>query len=198
MIRNIKRTWFEVWGTEEAQNRFLKGLLTLLISLFVVETVSLLILSLRSPTLIAVSSTESKVLSVTPPKPELLQNEVKRVVQGYFLSHYNWEYQKIKDSFNKASEFVSPDYKKTFFKANTEQEKMVLEKKLSQHFYIQDIQIDFKSKSAVVKGDRILIVENLRAASSLLLQVGFDFGPRTAENPEGVYITAEKLLTGGK
>ena len=31
MMKNIQRTWFEVWGQETAQNAFLKGLLALLL-----------------------------------------------------------------------------------------------------------------------------------------------------------------------
>lgn len=198
MIRNVKRTWFEVWGNAESQNRFLKGLLSMLIVFFIVETISLLLLALKSPILIAVTSTESKILSVTPPGPELLENEVKRVIRGYFNAHYNWEYQKIKESFQKAATFVSPDFKKKFFQANSEQEKAAFERKLSQNFYFQDPEIDFKTKSAIIRGDRILIIESLRATNPITLQVGFDFGPRTPENPEGVYITAEKLISGGR
>jgi hypothetical protein len=40
MIRNVQRTWFEVWGNETAQNRILKGLLTLLVALLAIETVA--------------------------------------------------------------------------------------------------------------------------------------------------------------
>src|SRR3989338_2552632 len=103
MIRNIKRTWFEVWGTEEAQNRFLKALLVF----FVVQNVALAVvvtmLAIRKPTVIAVSSTESRVLTVIPPKKELLEAEVRRAVTGYVTSHYNWEWTKIDDAFRTAA-----------------------------------------------------------------------------------------------
>ncbi len=51
MIRKIERHWFEVWGTETAQNQFLKGLLALLLALLVTETLVILILGLRKPSI---------------------------------------------------------------------------------------------------------------------------------------------------
>lgn len=195
MIRNIKRTWFEVWGTEEAQNRFLKALLVFFVSLCCTLSVALVILALRKPPLIAVSATESRVLTVIPPKAELLESEARRVVTGYITAHYNWEWAKIEDSFRGAARYVSPDFTKKFFAANQEQIRVAREKKVSQRLYIAETQLDLKRKTARVSGDRILLVEGLRATHPLSVEVQFDYGERTEENPEGVYIIGEKLIS---
>lgn len=195
MIRNIKRTWFEIWGAEEAQNRLLKALLLFLLTLCLTQTVTLTILALRTPPLIAVSSTESRVLSIIPPKPELFEAEVKRAASAYILAHYNWEWNKIDDAFKSASRFVHPDFTKKFLAANEAQIKISKEKKVSERFYLSETFHDPKTKTIQVSGDRILIVEGLRAANPMQIAVEYDFGPRTENNPEGVYITGERLVS---
>ena len=52
-----------------------------------------------------------------------------------------------------------------------------------------------KAKTAQVRADRILIVSGVRAAQGLDLEIGFTLGDRTANNPEGIYITSEKLMS---
>ena len=46
-----------------------------------------------------------------------------------------------------------------------------------------------------VTGDRILLVEGLRATNPMTLEVSYDDGPRTETNPSGIYVTAEKLIS---
>lgn len=197
MIRNIKRTWFEVWGTEEAQNRFLKAVLVFLVTLCCTEAVTLMILALRKPPVIAVSTTESRILTVIPPNAELLESEVRRAVNGYLTAHYNWEWIKIDEAFKTASKFVHPDFSKKFLAANETQARVAREKKVSQRFYISESKFNLKEKTVSVTGDRILIVERLRATNPLSMVVEYDFGPRTEMNPEGVYIVGEKVLSPG-
>ena len=198
MIRNIKRTWFEVWGTEEAQNRFLKAILVFFVTLCCTQSTALVVLALRKPSIIAVSASESRILTITPPKPELLESEVLRAVTGYIHAHYNWEWAKIDESFNKAAKYVSPEFSKKFLDANQEQIRVAREKKVSQRFYLVDTKSDIKAKSVKVTGDRILLVEGLRASNPLSVEVQFDYGARTEENPEGIYVTGEKLVSLGE
>ncbi len=195
MIRNIKRTWFEVWGAEEAQNRFLKALLVFFITLCCTECIALVILAVRKLPVVAVSATESRVLTIIPPKAEFLESEVKRAVTNYMTAHYNWEWTKIDDAFREASRFVHPDFTKKFLVANDAQIRVTKEKKVSQRFYISESKFDLKAKAVTVTGDRILLVEGLRATNPLIVQVEYDFGPRIETNPEGVYIVGEKLIS---
>lgn len=193
MIRNIQRTWFEVWGNETAQNRLLKGLLAFLAFILAVETVGLVQLALRKPTLVAVSPTETRILTVTPPKKELLETEITRAVQGYVNAHYNWEYSKIDEAFSAAAKYVDPGFVKSFLSANQEQAKLAKDKKLSQRFFIATTSIDSKAKKVRVDAERIILVDNLRAASPITVDVQFDFGDRTETNPEGIYVVGETL-----
>ncbi|MBI3557953.1 MAG: hypothetical protein HY074_16950 [Deltaproteobacteria bacterium] len=193
MIRNIQRTWFEVWGTEEAQNRFLKAILVFFVTLSCTQSVALVVLALRKPPIFAVSSTESRILTVMPPKPELLEAEVRRAVMGYVSARYTWDWQKIEETFNTAAKYISPDFRKKFLAANQDQIRIAREKKISQRFYIADTRADLAAKTVRIGGDRILLVEGLRATNPLLIEVQFDYGARTEINPEGIYIVGEKV-----
>jgi hypothetical protein len=57
----------------------------------------------------------------------------------------------------------------------------------------EDPKIDLKDKKAVVSVERILIVNGIRASGQMTFEIGFTFGDRTPTNPEGVYVTSEKL-----
>ena len=195
MIRNVQRTWFEVWGNETAQNRILKGLLVFLVALLAVETIALTVLSLRKPTLIAVTPTESRFLAVAIPNQELLESEIKRSVNGYLHAHYNWEPRNIETSFQTAAKYVDPSFVKAFLGANQEQIRIAKEKKLSQRFFIVSMQIDLDKRRIQVEGERILLVEGLRAANSVSIEIKFDIGKRTVENPEGVVVVGENLIS---
>ena len=194
MIRNVKRAWFEVWGNEEAQNKILKGLLTLAVALISVQSISLLILSLRKPNLIAVTASETRILSVTPPNDELLAAEVSRVASSYIKARHNWEPNKIDASFAEAGRFIHKDFLKKFQQGTSEQLRLAKEKRVSQRFYPSELQVDPKKQTVTVSGDRILIIDGLRATNPMNLELTYDFGPRTVANQEGVYITAEKNL----
>ena len=173
-------------------------MLVFFVTLSCTEAIALTVLALRKLPVIAVSATESRILTIVPPRPELLEAEVKRAVAGYVSAHYTWEWGKIDDAFREAAKYVSPEFTKAFLSANEVQVKVAREKKVSQQFYIAELSTDLKGKVARVSGDRILLVEGLRATNPLSLEVQFDYGPRTESNPEGVYVVGEKLLPGSE
>ena len=196
MIRKIERKWFEVWGNEVAQNEFLKGVLAFLIALTVVQSIVILILGLRGPKVIAVTPTQSVYLKVEPPSEELFNSEVVRVVKDYIQKHHNWDYQKIEKTQSEAAKLVGSGFQKAFLKANAEQVRIAREKKLSQRFYLASEPVaDFKTKTVKVSGDRIIVVEGLRATNPLKLELSYEAGPHSETNPSGIYVTAEKLVT---
>ena len=195
MIKNIHRTWFEVWGDETAQNKVLKGLNALLVTLVAIQSVALVTLSLRKPVLIAVSSSESKVIKTQFPNEELIEQEVRRIVSSYSKARHNWEWNQIESRLNEAVRYVDKDFYKTFKRATNEQVKIAMEKKISQVFYASEVTVDLDAKTATITGDRILTIDGLRAANSMKVAIGFRLNSRSSNNPEGVYITSEKLIT---
>ncbi len=195
MIKNIQRTWFEVWGDEAAQNQILKGLTALLVALVIIQSVALVILSLRKPVLIAVSGSETKVLAAVPPNAEILEQETRRIITAYIKARHTWEWNQIEAHLKEAARYVDSDFEKGFRKATAEQVRIAKEKKISQVFYPTNVAINLESKTAKITGDRILMIDGLRATNPMTVEVSFRLNQRNSANPEGVYVTSENLIT---
>lgn len=193
MIRKSTQVWFEVWGTEVAQNRFLKYLVVVLSSLCAVFAISLTIVALRSPPVFAVSSVESGVLRSVPLPKEYLESEAKRVITEYLQRRHTWEPKSVQSSIGKASRFVDESFRRAFLQANESQIKIALEKQITQKFYVSSVSVDLEKCTASVVGDRLLTIEGFRAVNTLSFALKLRFGERTEQNHEGVYITAEQL-----
>ncbi len=195
MIRRIERTWFEIWGTEEAQNRMLKGLLAFMVALFAVETIAIVCLAVRRPLVVAVSSETTKLLTSMPLQSEFLQNEVRRIITGYLNLSHTWDWQNIDNNMRMAEKLVGKNYSRKYVQATSDQIKLAKDKHLSQRFHILSLDIDEKIHVARVTADRVLVIDSLRAVNPVTLEIGYNVDSRTADNPEGVYIISEAALT---
>lgn len=194
MIQRSKQVWFEVWGNEVAQNRFLKYFVVVLSTLSMVFAIALTIVALRPPQVFAVSSIESGELRTAPLPKEYLEAEAKRVVTEYLQKRHSWEPRTVQTSIGKASRFVDESFRKAFLQANDSQIRIAVEKKIAQKFYVSAINVDLEKGAASVTGDRLLTVDGFRAVNTLSFELKLRFGERTGANPEGVYITAEQLV----
>ncbi|MGE3263190.1 MAG: hypothetical protein AB7K68_15525 [Bacteriovoracia bacterium] len=67
-----------------------------------------------------------------------------------------------------------------------------VDKIVAQRAYPVEIRVDLKKGIAVIEGDRITSIQGLKAAGDLRLELGFESGPRTEQNPWGVYVSKEK------
>lgn len=67
-----------------------------------------------------------------------------------------------------------------------------VDKIVAQRAYPVEIRVDLKKGVAVIEGDRITSIQGLKAAGDLRLELGFESGPRTGQNPWGVYVSKEK------
>lgn len=195
MIRKIQRRWFEVWADEEAQNRLLKFLLLIFSSLTAIQLAVICVLAFKKPLLVSVTSDASRQVQYAEPDANLLLRELTRAILNYLKTRHNWEWTTIEARAKDASLYVASDFREKFLVSTSEQIRLAREKQISQRLYPEDPQIDMKSKVASVLANRILIVSGIRAAQLLKFQIGFSLGERTAANPEGVYITSEKLET---
>jgi hypothetical protein len=195
-MNKLKRKYFEIWADEEAQNLILKWILIFALCLISIETASLSVLALRKPIVIAIGDSETKIFTFTPPKPELLRSELERWVTNYVEAHYNWDFSTIEKAHEKASLFVAEQFRKAFATSNSEQVKLAKERKVVQRVYLsKPPMIDVDKMTARITVDRIFSVEGIKASAPLTLEIGFEYGPRTSMNPEGIYVTGEKLVT---
>jgi hypothetical protein len=195
MIRNIQRRWFEVWADEEAQNRILKYMVLVLAAILSVQLVVISVLALRGPVLIAISKEVTQKLDVREPDPEQLTREIIRAIINYLKTRHNWDWNTVEAKTKAASFYVASDYREKYLVATSEQIRVSKEKQIAQKFFPDEPKLNMKAKTAQVRADRILVVSGVRAAQGLDLELGFALGERTTDNPEGIYITSEKLMS---
>lgn len=195
MIRKIQRRWFEVWADEEAQNRLLKYLLLILATLTSIQLVVICMLAFKKPLLVSVTKETTKRVEYAEPDADLLLRELTRAILNYLKTRHNWDWSTIEARSKEASQYVGSAFREKYLVNTQEQIRLAKEKQISQRMYPAEPEIDMKGKMATVRADRILIVSGIRAAQALSLQIGFFIGERTATNPEGVYVTSEKLQT---
>ncbi len=196
-IKNARKTWFETWGEEAAQNTFLKGLLLFCTVILTAETALITIFTLRKPAIFAIGEGASDALKVTPPTSEVILKETERTLKSYVAGRFTWDYQTIEDSFKKLIPYIEEDFIKKFQSAAAEEIKFARKKRMTQRFFINDVNLNKDEGKAVILGDRIISVDGLRAVAPLTLEITFALSKRTPENPEGVYVTGEKIISNG-
>lgn len=193
MIRNIKRRWFEVWGDEEAQNRILKYLLLIFSALMGLELATITVLAMRKPIIISSGAEATRVIEPQNPDANTLLRELMRVLKQYLRARHNWDWNNIEAQSRAAGFYVAPEFREKFMVSQQEQIRVAKEKQVTQKMYPDDPKIDLKARTAEISAERILIVNGIRAAQFMKFGIGFSFGDRTEDNPEGIYITSEKL-----
>lgn len=197
MVVQRRRAWFEVWGEEQAQNGTLKLVASLQCLALAAACAAIVVLVFRGPVVVALEADESSLVSGEVAQSQI-QAEADRVVRSFIRDHYNWDAKSVEASFARAASYVASGFQKDFLAENTQQVKLAREKNLTQKFFVVDASFDGATRKVRVLGERIIVVDGLRAASPLELEVGFEYGPRTEANPEGVYITSEARVEGGR
>jgi hypothetical protein len=195
MIRKIQRHWFEVWGQEEAQNRILKYLLLVTSVLTAILVIVVSVLALKSAPVIILDPETSVILFPSAPDGKALERELIRVLKKYLTTRHNWDWTTIESNAKSASSYVASDFREKYLLSVQEQIRLAKEKQVSQKLFSEEPEIDLKEKSAVVKTERILIINGIRASQAMIFELTFQYGERTALNPEGIYITSETLKT---
>ena len=194
MIRKVQRQWFEVWGQEEAQNRFLKYLLLVLTGLTTLLLVAVCVLALKSTPVVLLSPETSVLLMPKAPDGKTLERELIRIIKDYLTKRHNWTFSNIETRAKEAQRLVAPEFRERFLISLQEQIRLAKDKEVSQRLFPDEPKIDFKAKTAVVAAERVLIINGIRASAAMTFELGFNFGERTETNPEGIYVTSEKLL----
>ncbi len=197
MLKNAKKKYFELWADTEAQNLFLKVMLVFMLVLTLSLLIATVTLSLKDPYIISINDANSNILPITQNQTEIQLNlEINRAIRRFIQVRHNWESKSFKKSLKKASSLVLPSWRKSFFRASGRQLKETENKKIKQRFYISDsIAIDLSKNIALIRGDRILIVNGFRATQPMTFKLEYSFSKRTSSNPEGIYIKNESLVS---
>lgn len=96
--------------------------------------------------------------------------------------------KKLKES----EDFITPQAVRAFQVAVASVSKFSVDKIVTQRVYPDKIDIDLKNGTALVTGDRVTSIQGLKAAGDMRLELSFESGPRTKNNPWGLYISKER------
>lgn len=143
----------------------------------------------KQPTVLTLAPDASLYQEAPKPDPKI---EVERAVLDYLKYRYNWTPKNVGSQIEKAMAFILPSTKRVFETSMQNVIRFSTEKIVAQRTYPVDVQVDLKTGVVVLSGDRITSIQGLKAAGDLRLELTFESGPRTEQNPWGVYIVREK------
>lgn len=178
-------------GSLSESNQFLKMFSILAGLIAIVLCVALLLVITRPPTVLPISAISAEEFRVSEklPAPE---QEVRAAIRRYLDRRYHWSPNDVKNQLAAAEAFILPANAKAYQTAAENVRRFSMEKVVSQKVYPEQIDVNVEKKLVRIRGDRLTEIQGLKAAGSLGLELSFESGPRTKENPWGVYITKEK------
>lgn len=152
--------------------------------------VTLLFYQAIKPTAVLTLAPDGSYYQEAPkPDPKI---EIERAVREYLKYRYNWTPKTVSAQVGKAGDFILSSTKRAFDGSMQNVIRFSVDKIVAQRAYPVEIRVDLKKGIAIIEGDRITSIQGLKAAGDLRLELGFESGPRTEQNPWGVYISKEK------
>lgn len=148
-----------------------------------------IVLSVKAPTVMAFSKNAEVLEKSDLPKPE---DEVRLAITRYIDIRYKWDAKSVSENIKKAESFIGVKSLAAFQNNMASVVKFALDRDVLQRVYPTDMKVDLKSQTVFITGDRVTAVQGLKAAGNLNLALEFESGPRTLNNPWGIYITKEK------
>jgi len=187
---NLKSAKFPKIMTELSHsNQFLKFFS---VSALVMTLLTLFVLALTvdtPPIVLTLSETGQILATATTAKPE---EHTRAAINRYLELRYRWAPSEVKKNLELAKAFILPKNRKSFESTASGVVKFAIEKGVTQKVYLSPLQVSLPQKTAIATGDRITSIQGLKAASDLKLEVSFESGPPTQDNPWGIYITKER------
>lgn len=181
----------EMLGALSHANQYLKMFSIGMVVLTALVTAALIVQVTRPPLVLTLTPGADVLQREAPPTAE---DQVRSAVRAYIEKRYQWEPATVKDRLEGAKAFVLPASLKAYQGAVASIVAFSTEKLVSQRVYPDKIDVDLSKGTAVLGGDRVTVIQGLRAAGALHLELSFASGPRTQTNPWGIYITQEKEL----
>lgn len=170
-------------------NQFLKVFALIALAILIVESIAVLVLLERRVSIVALDRYAQRFEVLERAIPE---KEIEVAIRAYVSERYSWTPSDISRKLDSASQFVSSSLKSKYFESVSKIERFSRDRQVTQRAYIDQIQVDLKNSFALVQGSRVTTIQNLKAAGDLKLQLSFESGPRTKDNPWGIYIRQEK------
>ena len=124
-------------------------------------------------------------------KEALAKNQIEDAVKEYLSFRYNWEPSTIKKRLTLAEAFILSNQLKPYRNALSDIEQFSQEKQALQRVYPAKFSVDLEKQVISITGDRITEIQGIKVAGNLKLVLTYESGPRTKENPWGIYVVKE-------
>ena len=170
-------------------NQFLKVFALSALALVFIGLGVTMVMAMKEPTVITLGSDGKSLERTNQPKAE---DQIREGIKRYLEKRYQWEPENVTKKLKESEQFITPQALKAFQVAVANVAKFSTEKIVSQKVYPEKIEIDLKKQTALITGDRVTSIQGLKAAGNLKLELTFESGPRTQENPWGLYISKER------
>jgi hypothetical protein len=170
-------------------NQFLKMFsISMVVLVFMVLGV-ILVMATKEPMIITLGPDGKAIERTILPKAE---DQVREGIKRYLEKRYQWDPENVIKKLKDSEEFITPKALKAFQGAVANVAKFSTEKIVSQKVYPEKIEIDLTKNTALITGERVTSIQGLKAAGNLKLELSFESGPRTQNNPWGLYISKER------
>jgi hypothetical protein len=171
-------------------NQFLKIFAVAALGLAIFALITLMTLGFKPPIVISLSESAVEMSQKDSlPKPE---DQIQQAAKRYVSLRYKWEPANVVKNLELADVFIHPTSKKAYLAAVSNVVRFSSEKQVSQRAYANLVAVNLQSKTVTVTGDRITSIQGMMAAGPLKVELTFENGDRTKENPWGVYFVKEK------
>lgn len=170
-------------------NQFLKLFSMFLFCVTLLSLATTFLLVAKPLTVITLAADGKTMAQTELPK---LEDEIKAAITHYLDLRYKWTPQTVKSQLAGAQKMIHSSAIKAYQVAADNLVKFSVEKQVSQRIYANDIRVDLEKKTALIVGDRISAIQGMNAAGNLRLELSFEYGQRSSENPWGVYFLAER------
>lgn len=185
----LKSSFPHTWGDLAFQNRWLRFGMMLCLT---VTGLALCITAMsirRKPTLVTLDQCANNVAALTSAPP--IEAEVDKAARKYVELRYTWGPDSLIPHLIRTKAFVAPQSQKAFEKTIADLQTFAKGKAIAQRVYPSQVSVDAKNNSVQIVGDRFTEIQGLKAATILRVTLTYQTGPRTLENPWGIYVIKE-------
>lgn len=170
-------------------NQFLKLFSLSTLGLAALMLITVVVMATKEPTVITLNVDGANLEKTVLPKAE---DQIREGIKRYLEKRYQWEPENVIKKLKESEEFITPKALRAFQGAVANVAKFSVDKVVSQKVYPSDIKVDLRNQTALITGDRVTSIQGLKAAGNLKLELTFESGLRTKENPWGLYISKER------
>ena len=184
----LKTNFPKVWGELAFQNHWLRlGMMFCLVATILSLCTSMVLLR-RKPQIIALDQCANVATLADAP---LMEAEVDKAARKYLELRYVWAPDTQTSHLARAKSFVASQSLKAFEKTIADLQVFSKGKNIAQRVYPTIVSVDVKNNRVQINGDRFTEIQGLKAATVLRVTLTYQTGPRTLENPWGVYVIKE-------